>query len=134
MYDNVPSQARPSRFSAYAFNNTAQMGSGAAWQPTTPIAAGQWLHVVAEYQTETTPYYCSTEYPGSISIWINGVKRDEECMSSFSVTPQAGNSPLNIATMALDTWFKGAIGKVAIYNHLLLATQIQNHYIEMTAK
>jgi hypothetical protein len=55
-------------------------------------------------------------------------------MSQFSVTPVANNSPLNIGTMATDTWFEGAIAKVAIYNYLLTQTQINNHYQTMTGQ
>jgi hypothetical protein len=53
-------------------------------------------------------------------------------MSQYNVVPQAGPSPLNIGTMAFDSWFDGAIGKVAIYNYLLSPTQITNHYKAMT--
>jgi hypothetical protein len=56
------------------------------------------------------------------------------CMSQYKVRPQAGNSPLIIGTMALDTWFKGAIGKMAIYNYLLTQSQISDHYQVMTGK
>ncbi len=54
------------------------------------------------------------------------------CMSQFSITPVANNSPLNIGTMASTSWFQGAIGKVAIYNYLLSQTQITNHYTQMS--
>ena len=40
-------------------------------------------------------------------------------MSQYNVVPDANNSPLNIGTMAMDAWFPGAIGKVAIYDKLL---------------
>jgi hypothetical protein len=34
--------------------------------------------------------------------------------------------------MALDTWFKGAVGKVAVYNTLLSQSQINAHFTAMT--
>jgi hypothetical protein len=34
--------------------------------------------------------------------------------------------------MAFDTWFQGAIGKVAIYDYLLSNAQIAAHYQAMT--
>ena len=40
-------------------------------------------------------------------------------MSQYNVVPAANGSPLNIGTMAMDAWFPGAIGKVAIYDKLL---------------
>jgi hypothetical protein len=55
-------------------------------------------------------------------------------MSQYNVVPIANNSALNIGTMALDCWFRGAIGKVAIYNFPLSQTQISNHYQVMTGK
>lgn len=140
MYNaNPPNQTdRSSRMSAYIFNPSAGEGSGADWQPgSRVIQAGQWLHIVGEYTTLSQPSNCGTP-PGSINIWVNGVEWNQAdhaptgCMSQFSVIPQANGSHLNIGTMAKDTWFEGAIGKVAIYNYLLSQTQINNHYQAMT--
>ncbi len=123
------------------FNPTAGFGSGADWQPVCGLLqAGQWLHVVGEYTTLSQPAGCpnASAYPGSIDIWVNGVKWNQSahnptgCMSQYSVVPQANGSPLNIGTMANDMWFQGAIGKVAIYNYRLTQTQITNHYQVMT--
>src|SRR5262249_8697661 len=97
-----------------------------------------WLHVVGEYQTQTTPSQCSSAYPGTIDIWVNGVKwsfashAPTGCMSQYHIIPKASTSPLNIGTMALDTWFKGAVGKVAVYNYLLSQSQITAHSTAMT--
>jgi hypothetical protein len=143
MYNLTNSETRPSRLSAYVFNTSAGLGSAADWQPMTGvIQAGQWYHVVGEYTTLSQPSDCTSAstYPGSINIWVNGVEWDHSshgqtgCMSQYSVIPKASTSPLNIGTMATDTWFQGAIGKVAIYNHLLTPTQITNHYHSMTGQ
>lgn len=139
IYGNVTREGRPDRLSAYVFNPTAGLGSAADWQPAAALSV-QWLHVVAEYDTTTTPSGCNSAYPGSINIWVNGVKQDAAshfptgCMSQYSIKPVANNSPLDIGTMAFDTWFKGAVGKVAIYNKLLSQTQINAHYTSMAGK
>jgi hypothetical protein len=133
---------RPNRMSAYVFNPSAGLGSGADWQPVPGlIQAGEWLHIVGEYTTLSQPPDCpASSFPGSINIWVNGVLWNQAahnttgCMSQFSVAPKTNNSPLNIGTMATDTWFEGAIAKVAIYNYLLTQTQINNHYQTMTGK
>ena len=141
LYNTTNPQDRCNRLSAYAYNSTAGLGSGAFWQPVCGLLEpGQWLHVVAEYTILRQPSGCPSApaYPGSIDIWVNGVKWDQSvhsptgCMSQYSVMPQANNSPLNIGTMARDTWFNGAIAKVAIYNYELSPTQIANHYLAMT--
>ncbi len=140
VYGNSTAQGRPTRLSAYVFNTSAGLGSAADWQPSTALAAGKWVHVVAEYQTTSTPSGCSSSYPGSINIWVNGVKQSfadhapTGCMSQYSVTPKTNNSPLNIGTMSMDTWFKGAVGKVAVYNRLLSQTEINQHFTAMTGQ
>jgi hypothetical protein len=66
----------------------------------------------------------SDEESGTFGIWVNGVEWNHAshgqtgCMSQYNVVPTAGSSPLNIGTMAMDGWFPGPIGKVAIYDHL----------------
>ena len=139
MYSTTNSEGRCNRLSAYVFNLSAGFGSGADWQPDCGLLqAGQWLHVVGEYQTSTTPSGCAESYPGSINIWVNGVPWDfadhdpTGCMSQYQIVPQAESSPVDIGTMAMDTFFPGAVGKVAIYDYLLSQSQIDSHYIAMT--
>lgn len=141
MYSTTNPEGRANRLSAYVFNPKAGLGSAADWQPNSGVInSGQWVHVVGEYQTITTPNGCNTVYPGSINIWVNGVKWNmgnhfpTGCMSQFKVIPTTNGSALNIATMAMETWFKGAIGKVAIYDHLLSQTDITEHFTAMTGK
>lgn len=141
MYNAVNSQNRASRISAYAFNPTAGLGSAADWQPVPGLlSAGRWIHVVGEYQTSTTPSPCSTRYPGTIDIWVDGVKQNfaahapTGCMSQYSIIPRAGASRFTIGTMARDSWFQGAIGKVAIYAGLLSQRQISAHFTAMTGR
>lgn len=143
MYSTSTPEGRPNRLSAYAFNPTAGLGSAADWQPVSSlVVAGHWYHVVGEYTTRTQPSSCpsSSSYPGSLNIWVNGVPWNQAshnptgCMSQYSVRPAAGGSPLNIGTMAMDTWFPGAVGKVAIYDHLLSQAQISAHYQAMTGR
>ena len=145
LYDTTTKETpnRPNRLSAYVFNPTAGLGSGADWQPAVGvIQAAQWYHVVGEYTTKDQPADCPSApaYPGSISIWLNGVPGSQSshnptgCMSQYSVAPVANASALNIGTMAFDSWFQGAIGKVAIYGSLLSQAQISSHYSKMTGK
>lgn len=142
MYKNSVTD-RCSRVSAYAFNPGAGQGSGAFWQATDCglFQAGNWYHVVAEYTTLSQPAVCNAQYPGSINIWVNGIPWDQTfhgttgCMSQYSVTPVPNNSPLNIGSMTgSDTWFQGAIGKVAIYDYLLSDATIKEHYQTMTGQ
>lgn len=140
-YSRTNRQNRCSRLSAYVFNPEAGRGSGADWQPRCRwLRPQEWVYVVGEYQTRTTPSRCDEAYPGTISIWVDGVAWDDAvhgttgCMSQYHTVPRAGASPLDVGTAALDTWFPGAIGKVAIYDRLLSRAQIAMHYAAMTGK
>ncbi len=143
VYSTTNTQGRCNRISAYAFNPDAGLGSGAFWQPACGLfQAGEWLHVVGEYTTHSQPPGCpsAANYPGSIDIWVNGVKWDQAvhnpsgCMAQYSVAPRAGTSPLNVGSMALDSWFAGAMGKLAVYDYLLTDAQIAAHYRMMTGR
>lgn len=143
MYSTATAESRPNRMSAYIFNGAAGLGSAADWQPVDNlIQASRWYYVVGEYTTLSAPSDCmsTATYPGSINIWVNGVEWDHGehgqtgCMSQYDVIPTANSSPLNIGTMAQDTWFPGAVGKVAIYDKLLTQTQISAHYQAMTGQ
>jgi len=141
MYNSTNPDGRCNRLSAYVFNPGAGLGAGADWQPTcNHLVAGHWYHVVAEYTTLDSQNCADTTPPGSIDIWVNGIKWNRSvhhptgCMSQYNITPVANNSSLRIATMANDSWFQGAIGKVAIYDYLLTQNQISAHYQTMTGQ
>ena len=139
MYSSVNGEGRCDRLSAYVFNPNAGLGGSADWQPNCNLLkGGQWLYVVGEYQTQSTPSDCRSAYPGTINIWVNGVAWNPfyhsptGCMSAYHTKPRHGNSPLDIGTMAFDTWFPGTVGKVAIYDSLLSQAQIRAHFAAMT--
>jgi hypothetical protein len=140
LYAAVTPEGRCNRFSGYAFNPQAGSGSAADWQPSpcSVVQAGRWYHVVVSYQTLSTPWPCEPAYPGTIEIWVNGVKwrgdllRPTGCISQYKVIPVAGSAPLNVGTMGLDSWFAGAIGKVAIYDYQLPDARVAAHYTAMT--
>ncbi len=138
-YSTSTGQGRPNRVSAYVFNPAAGLGSDADWQPAGGVLRPRrWLMVVGEYQTRTTPRPCEQAYPGTINIWVDGVRQSfadhapTGCMSQYRVAPTAGTSPLTIGTLATDTWFDGAIGDVAIFDRLLSQGEIAAQYRAMT--
>jgi len=143
MYDTTNPQNRCNRLSAYVFNPGAGLGSGADWQPVCGLfQPGQWHHVVGEYTTLAQPAACpnAATYPGSINIWVDGIPWSQAahnptgCMSQYNITPTANGSPINVGSMALDTWFAGAVGKLAIYDYLLNQAQVTAHYQAMTGQ
>lgn len=143
MYSTTNDEKRCNRISAYVFNPSAGLGSAADFQPTCGlIQAGAWYHVVGAYTLTSQPSTCAevSNYPGSIEIWVNGVKWNQSrhgqtgCMSQYNVVPKAGNSPVNIGTMAGDGWFPGSVAKVAFYDYQLSQLQVERHYSAMTGK
>lgn len=121
MYSLTNSADRPNRISDYDWNVSGGLGSGAYFQDT--LTAGAWI-MVDDVISMTT---------GDISIYKNGVLRETVPLSQYSVTPGVTQAPFNIGTRDYNSWFEGAIGKVAVYNYALSAAQISAHYAAMSA-
>ena len=121
MYSYSNTAGRPNRISDYDWNVSGGLGSGAYFQDT--VYTTQWIHVVDVIDMST----------GYIDIYKNGVLRGHVPLSQYSVKPGTTASPFNVGTRNNNSYFQGAIGKVAVYNYHLSAAQIANHYAAMTA-
>lgn len=121
MYSKNNSANRPNRVSGYVFNLDGGLGSGSYFQDT--LTAGQWMHVAMVIQTRTRP--------GTVSLYKNGVLRKTTPLSQFDVTPRPGNAPLRIATRDFGSFFKGGIGKFAVYAYPLTVARMQEHVNRM---
>jgi hypothetical protein len=125
-YSNSEVPPRPNRISAYLFNLTGGKGSGAYFQDV--VHPGDWIMVAFVIDSRS-----SAQWPdGYISIYKNGQMRGRQVsLSQFNVKPGASNAPLRIGTRDLDSFFDGAIGKVAIYDSILPAQDILATYQAM---
>jgi hypothetical protein len=120
---NMEHPPRPNRISDYAWNLNGGLGSGAYFQD--PVTVGMWIYVVAVVDMKDV----SPGFPaGYVAIFKDGIERGKVGLNQFGVVPQAGNAPFRVASRDLGSFFQGAIGKVAVYDHVLTATQIGNHF------
>jgi hypothetical protein len=108
---------RPNRIAAYAFNPAGGLGAGAFFQD--PLAAGRWIHVAMIFD------------PLFVRIYRDGVLRGTGDLATYHIVPAAGGSPLSIATRDRNSFFQGAIAKVALYGHALTPEQIRSHCAAM---
>jgi hypothetical protein len=118
---NTESPPRPSRISGYVFNLEGGLGSGSYFQDR--VAVGEWIHVAVVISTQTRP--------GTVKIYKDGVLRDTTSLAQFNVTPGHGDAPVRIGTRDLRSFFKGAIGKFALYAYALSPTQLAAHVRQM---
>lgn len=127
-YSNDETPPRPNRISAYVFNLPGGEGSGAYFQDK--VQPGEWIMVT--FVVDSRP---SAEWPdGYIAIYKNGQRRGMPVsLSQFNVTPEASNAPFRIGTRDLESFFKGAIGKVAVYDSALSDQQIRATYEAMVS-
>lgn len=126
MYSYINDESRPNRISGYAFNSTGGLGVGSYFQDA--LTAGQWIHYVFVINTADT----SVTYPmGYTKIYKNGSQRDQDNLATLGIVPTNGNAPLRIGTRDFDSYFEGAIAKVAIYDYELSPFQVLEHYQEM---
>lgn len=126
MYSKVNDEQRPNRISGYAFNPTGSFGSGSYFQ--VPVAVGEWVLVDIVINTRTT----SPAYPtGYVKIFRNGELKDTTGLDQYDVIPVNGTAPLRVGTRDFASYFRGAVGKVALYLHELPAERIRSHDLAM---
>lgn len=127
------SPQRPNRVSVYAFNRSGGLGTGAYFQgglnqvPT--IQPNVWMHIVGVIDAVDK----SATYPnGYVAIYRNGrLINTRDLFSTVPISLRNGTAPLRIGTQNLDGFFRGAIGKVALYNRVLSASRVLAHYRAM---
>ncbi|MFE4254272.1 LamG-like jellyroll fold domain-containing protein [Streptomyces sp. NPDC056910] len=127
MYSQGNREGRVNRISGYAFNPTGGLGAGSYFQD--PVTPGQWIHYAFVINTTSVSATCPTGY---VKIYKNGVLRDRDSLSDYSVRPSRTASPMRIGSASLRSYFLGAIAKVAIYQCELKAAQLADHHRVMT--
>jgi hypothetical protein len=119
MYQLGNSEDRQNRISCYAFNLDARAGGirfgiGSHFQDE--LTPGQWLLVAGAWDTTR------------VSIYRDGVLRDSDLLDQSAtggptITPAQGNAPVRIGTRDFNSFFQGAISRVAIFNRKLTDSQ-----------
>jgi len=105
--------SRPNRISFYIFNLNGGSGTGSYFQDTVNI--GEWIHVVGKVDGKYT------------YIYKNGVLRDRDNYLNI-IYPKDGTAPLRIGTFTKNSYLKGAIDDITIYNRILSNTEIKALY------
>jgi hypothetical protein len=130
-YSRTDNTKRRNRISGYQFNIDGGKGAGSYFQDK--IKAGTWIHYVLVINANAR----SDDYPnGYVRIYRDGKPRDTTKLeyNGTVIVPKRGKAPFRVGTRDLDTFFEGAIGKVAIYGKELSATHIKKHYEVMTRR
>jgi hypothetical protein len=127
MYSLHNPENRPNRISGYAFNLAGGEGAGSYFQDV--VRVGQWIHYALVIHTRRV----DTENPtGYVKVYKNGRLKDQDALVDYAVVPGDGTAPLRVGTRDLGSFFKGAIGKEAVYNHEVTADRLLRHYRSMT--
>jgi len=123
MYSYTNQENRPNRISGYAFNPAGGLGAGSYFQDV--VRPHRWIHVTLVVNANAR----SSRYPmGYTRIYKNGVLRDTDSLADYGIVPRSGTAPLRIGTGYLQSFFQGAIGDVAFYDHELSSVRIRAHY------
>jgi hypothetical protein len=114
MYQDGNSEGRENRISFYSFNLTGGLGAGSYFQDT--VTVGGWIHYAGEFDDVNT------------YIFKNGVLRDMDPLSGYSIVPGNGTAPVRIGTRDFASFFQGSVARVAIYSTRLPAATLVAHY------
>jgi hypothetical protein len=107
--------ARPKRTSFYHFNPSGGLGAGSYFQDDD--AAGVERVVVGTCDLTRT------------QMFKNGVLRDSDLLSGYSIKPQNTTQPVRLGSKDLATGFLvGRLRRVAFYNRVLSAAEIKKLY------
>jgi hypothetical protein len=129
MYSSGNTENRANRISGYLFNASGGKGAGSYFQQE--VRPGQWIHYVLVINANET----SAKYPnGYTKIYRNGKLAQQNNLDyrGTPVSPHHGNAPFRVGTRDFNSFFKGAIGKVAIYGKELPPRRVTQHYVAMT--
>lgn len=96
--------SRINRISFYVFNSTGGIGVGSYFQDV--ITPGDWIHIIGCVDATST------------YIYKNGILRDNDVYTA-TITPTATTAPLSIGTVTNDSFFKGSIKDVIVFNKKL---------------
>ncbi|CAF1574370.1 unnamed protein product [Rotaria magnacalcarata] len=111
------------RIGGYAFNLSGGLGAGRYFHDN--ITVGQRIFYILSINTVNV----SSNYPtGCTQIFKNGIERDLDSLLGYSIVSQNGKAPMHIGTRQLQSCFKGAIGKVAVFDYELNSKQMQIHF------
>jgi hypothetical protein len=127
---NASSPDRPSRTSFYLFNPAQILGAGSYVQES--VSAGTWYHyvAVADMRTDTIKLY---KNGGKL---VDGVRvpndQDSFMNSSYHIMPRNGTAPVRIGTRNFESYFKGAIDNIYVYNRALSAAEVMQLYRDPT--
>jgi hypothetical protein len=138
---NEDSQDRSHRISGYAFNLNdppPDYGLGSFFEDS----VDDWVHYAFTIDTtKTSVKKCDgttiSTPRGYTRIFRNGKCRDVDSLKGtvndtpVEIVPMNANAPTRIGTQSRESFFQGAIGKVAIYNRALEEPELKNHYDHM---
>lgn len=105
---------RQNRTSFYCFNTAGGLGAGSYFQD--PDGSAERV-IVGQYDKTT------------VEMWKNGVKRDSDALSGYSITLSATSTPVRLGTRDMQTGFLvGRLRRVAFFDRKLTAAEITTLY------
>ncbi|MEV6016967.1 MULTISPECIES: LamG domain-containing protein [unclassified Streptomyces] len=128
MYSRGNTEVRANRVSGYVFNRGGGLGAGSYFEDR--VRSGEWIHFALVVNTREK----SATYPtGYVKVYKNGVLRDQDSLDAYDITPSNTDAPMRIGTADTKSFFKGAIGKVAVYDSEVRSSRLADHYRAMKA-
>ncbi len=126
------------RMSTYVFNSTAGLGAGSFYQygyngASVNYGVGDWRHIVMTVDdSDSWRNRAGGDGYGIVRLFINGILHDSDTLGSpYYIRPSDTIAPFRIGTTDKNSYFKGSVAKVAVYNYTLGAARITEHYNAM---
>jgi hypothetical protein len=119
LYSQDNTENRANRISFYLCNPEGRFGIGSYFQD--PLEAGQWIHVVGVVDGERTSIYKNGEFRKCDQYTGPGERTCQRYTSDLWIAPRHGLAPLRLGTRDLNSYFRGALAAVRVWNRPLSA-------------
>jgi hypothetical protein len=126
---------RLNRISGYVFNNSGGEGAGSYYQAPAGwrVQKGEWMLYV--FIINTSDAALSSQYPtGYTKLYFIrlsnnqlNISKDQDALINYNIIPTAGTAPFRVGTRNFNSYFNGAVGKLAMYNYELGLAEITKH-------
>jgi len=107
---------RQGRTSWYHWNLSGGLGAGSYFQDSTLPTRERHFVVTCDMRT--------------ITLYVDGVKRDSDALSGYSIVPSNGTAPLRFGTRDLRSFLVGTGRNIGIFDRVLTAAEASGIYAD----
>ncbi len=124
------SPARTKRVSTYHFPKEGGLGAGSYVQEAVGASQERGFTAMYDNTTQSGVTGACTSYPGATYLYTDGGREEDSdgWCNGYDVVASNGNAPILVGTREENTWLRGTIRRLIIFNRKLSTAEISAVY------